>query len=415
VAQDLGVESVLDGTYQRAPGVIRVSVQLISRQNQAMRWAQKYDLRAGDMLKFQDEVAQKVTDGLRVEVSGQEQALINATATSSPEAYDFYLQARFYQNDYSMRSTVESLHRGEELAQKALDKDPSFFEARALLAYLYCLESANFEVNSRQNLERGEREARRAAQQIPNAPDGLVVLGVALTEEGRNLEALPILRRATQLAPNSELAWDMFGYLCHYTGLLEVGEQAYRRSMELNPTTIRIYWMHARMLLFQGRTEDAERELKQALATHPDQFKGLAYLGEFLYYENKLDEAERVFTRSQELAKGTGDDAAVALSAFLYAFRGQREKIDPKVLAYRPDDVIDGDLAYWVAGTHALLNEKAPALLWLKRGIEIGNHNYPWFQRDKNFDSLRGDPEYQRLMAVVESHWKEYQRVYGEN
>jgi serine/threonine-protein kinase len=103
------------------------------------------------------------------------------------------------------------------------------------------------------------------------------------------------------------------------------------------------------------------------------------------------------------------------LAAFLYASRGERQKIDPKVFAYRPDDVIDGDLAYWLAGTHALLGEKLQSLLWLKKAIDLGNHNYPWFQRDKNFASLRGDAEYQRLMSVVESHWKEYQQAYGEN
>ena len=415
VAQDLGVESVLDGTYQRTPGIVRVSVQLINRDDRATRWAQKYDLRAADMLRFQDEVAEKVVDGLRVQVSGQEQALMSTATSSSPEAYNLYLQARFYQNDYSMRSSVESLHRGQQLAQQAIEKDPSFFEAHVLLAYLYCIESANFDVNSRANLERGEREARRATQLSPDAPDGLVVLGMALTEGGHNLEALPVLRRATQLAPNSEVAWDMLGYLCHYAGLLEAGEQAYRRSVELNPTTVRIYWMHARMLLFQGRPEEAERELKQALVTHPDQFKGLAYLGEFLYYGNKLDEAERVFSRAQELAKNTGDDAAATLSAFLYASRGQREKIDPTIFAYKTDEVIDGDLAYWVAGIHALLNEKPQSLVWLRRAIEIGNHNYPWFQRDRNFENMRKDSDYQRLMAIVESRWKEYQRVYNEN
>ena len=415
VAQDLGVESVLNGTYQRVPGVVRVSVQLINRQNQATRWAQRYDLRAGDILKFQDEVAKKVVDGLSIEVSGEEHAAMTTPTTSSPKAYDLYLRARFYLNEYYMRSTLESLHRGQQLAQQAIDKDPSFAEAHALLAFLHCMESANFDVNSRTNLERGEREARRAVQLSPNSPDALIVLGTALTESGRNLEALPVLRRATQLAPNSELAWDMFGYLCHYAGLIDAAEQAYRRSIELNPTTLRIYWMHARMLLYQGRAEDAERELKQALATHPDQFKGLAYLGEFLYYGNKPEEAERVLSHSMELGKNSGDEAPSVLAAFLYASRGQRQKIDPKVFAYRPDDVIDGDLAYWLAGMHALLGEKPQALLWLRKAIDIGNHNYPWFQRDKNFESLRTDPEYRRLMTVAESHWNEYRRVYGEN
>ena len=294
-AKDLGVESVLDGTYQRSPGLVRVSVQLINRSSQATRWAQRYDLRPSDMLKFQDEVAEKVVDGLRVEVSGPEHTAMATPVTSSPDAYNLYLQARFYHNDYYMRSTLESLHRGEQAAQGALAKDASFAEAHAELGHLYCMESANFNANGRANLEKGEQEARRAVRLQADSPEALIVLGSCLTEAGQNLEALRLLKRATQLAPNSEAAWDMFGYLCHYAGLIDVAEQAYRRSVELNPTTVRIYWMHARMLLYQGRIEEAERELKQALVTHPEQYKGLAYLGEFLYYENKSDEAESVF------------------------------------------------------------------------------------------------------------------------
>ena len=415
VAQELGVESVLDGTYQRAPGVVRVSVQLISRENQATRWAQRYDLRAADILKFQDEIAEKVVDGLSVEVSGQEHVTMTAPTTSSPEAYNLYLQARFYMNEYYMHATLDSLHHGQAVAQQALDKDPSFAEARAMLAYLYCMEAANFGPNARENLQRGEREARRAAELSPNSPEVLAVLGTALTESGRNLEALPVLRRATQLAPNSEFAWDMFGYMCHYAGLDDAAEQAYRRSEELNPTTPRIYWMHARMSLYQGRTEDAEREMRRALAAHPDHFKVMAYLGDFLYYENRLDEAERELSRAVELGKSSGDEAPAVLAAFVYASRGERQKIDPKVFTHRLENVVDGDMAEWLAGVYSLLGDKPHALLWFRRTVDIGNHNYPWFRRDKNFDSLRGDPEYQRLMSVVEAHWKENQRAYDEN
>src|SRR5262249_45251927 len=185
VAQDLGVESVLDGTYQRTPGVVRVSVQLINGRDRAMRWAERYDLRAADMLTFQDEIAKKVVDGLSVQVSNRENAAITAPATSSPEAYNLYLQARFYQNDYSMRSTLESLHRGQELARKATEKDSSFVEAHALLAILYALEAANFQVNSGANLALAEKEARRAVELNGTSSDALAALGMALTIEGR--------------------------------------------------------------------------------------------------------------------------------------------------------------------------------------------------------------------------------------
>ena len=74
--------------------------------------------------------------------------------------------------------------------------------------------------------------------------------------------------------------------------------------------------------------------------------------------------------------------------------------------------MIDGDQAYWTAGIYALLGDKRNALLWLRRTVELGGVNYPWFERDKNFDSLRGDPEYQAIMADVKKRWEAYRNEF---
>jgi serine/threonine protein kinase/tetratricopeptide (TPR) repeat protein len=412
-AQELQVDSVVDGTYQRIGSVMRVSVQLIDRGSQTTRWAEHYDLRAADMLKFQDEVAQKVVDGLKVEVSGTEQQALAAPITSSPQAYNAYLQARFFDNEYSMTSKVESLHKAEQLLTEAVTADPNFADAYAELAVMYMLEGANLEANAAENLAKAEKAARRAVELKPDSAEALMALGGVLTEEGHNVEALRALRRATTLAPNSARAWDLFGYVCHYAGLLDLGEQAYDRSKDLNPTTVRIHWMHARMHLYQGRPQEAEEEMRRVLTTNPDQFKALAYLGEFLYYQGKNDEAEKVFARAQELGRGVGDDSPYVLAAFLYASQGQRTKIDPIVFKLPPEQSMDGDRAYWMGGIYALLGDRDNSLIWLRRAVAVGNHNYPWFQRDKNFNSLRNDPEYQKLMDEVRGHLAEYRAAVG--
>jgi hypothetical protein len=45
--------------------------------------------------------------------------------------------------------------------------------------------------------------------------------------------------------------------------------------------------------------------------------------------------------------------------------------------------------------------------------VEVGNHNDPWFQKDKNYDTLRGNPEYQRIMEEVRQHWEQYKQMFG--
>ncbi len=413
VARELEVNSVLDGTFQRIGGVIRVSVQLVDPQTRSARWAGRYDLRADDMLKFQDEVAQKVVEGLSVQVSEAEHQSLSAPMTTSPEAYNLYLAARFYRNEYFMRSRQESIHQGRRMIEQAIAKDPNFAEAYVLLANLYVMESANFVENSRENLARGEQVSRQAIRLNPRLPDAYSALGAAYTESGRNIEAIRTLKQALTMAPNSDWTLDLLGYAYHYAGLNDLAEQAYRHSIQLDPTTRRIYWMHSRMLLYLGRAQEAEQEMRRVLAESPDQFKVMAYLGEFLYYQGRLEEAEPVIARAVELGRSSGDDVPLWFSAFLHASRNEWAKIDSRFFRMRPEEVIDGDAAYWTGGMYALLGENAQALTWFRRAVELGNHNYPWFEHDKNYDRLRGNPEYQRIMADVRRHWEHYRELFG--
>jgi DNA-binding winged helix-turn-helix (wHTH) protein/TolB-like protein/Tfp pilus assembly protein PilF len=411
-AQELGVESVLDGTYQRAGDRIRISVQLIET-NQSTRWAEHYDLKTKDLLNFQDEVAQKVVDGLRVEVSGRERDLLTSPSTNSAEAYDLYLQGRVYKNEYFIGTQRDSLRQGQEALRQALHRDPSFADAHALLAMLYLLECANFRENAAANLAQGENTARRAVELNPNFVEGLLALGFASAQGGHNEEAIRRLRQAVVQAPNSEFAWDLLGYVYHYAGLDELAERAYRRSLELDPTTPRIYWMHSRMLLYLGKVQEAEQGVRQALAIHPDQFKAMAYLGEFLYYQGKFEEAEPILRRAVELGRNSGDSAPVLMSAFLCAASGHRDQIDPNILREKPEDVADGDRAYWIGSIYALLGDKAHALAWLRRAIDLGDHNYQWFVRDKNWDKLRGDRDYERMLAEIRNYAEKYRQEFG--
>jgi len=411
VGRELDVDSVLDGTFHRIGGVIRVSVQLVGGRDSVTRWAGRYDLQADDMLRFQDEVAQQVVDGLSVRLSVDEQQSLAAPITQSAEAYDLYLQARFHWTEYSVRSMRSSLQHGQKLAEQAIAVDPAFAHAYALLGFLVVLETANFSENARLHLQRAEQAAQQACRLDPQLADAWVALGVAYAQGGRNEDAIRTLRRALEQAPNHELALDSIGYAYHYAGLNELAEQAYRRCRAVDPTARRLTWMHGRMLLYLGRTGEAIEGMQWALAAR--HAKGLAHLGKFLYYDGQLDEAERAFSRALEADPLKNEPTVPVLAAFLPAMRGERHKISPAVLAHQPGQIGDGDQAYWAGGVYALLGERRAALDWLRRAVELGNHNYPWFERDINYNRLRGDPDYEHILAHVRHQWDRYRQLFG--
>jgi serine/threonine protein kinase/cytochrome c-type biogenesis protein CcmH/NrfG len=411
-AKALNVESVLEGTYQRSSDVIRVSVQLIDGRSGNTKWSERYDLRSADILTFEDQIATKVVEGLQIEISPSEQKAIEQPVTTSVDAYNDYLQARFYLNEYLTHSGLDSLQQGERLLLHATSLDQNFSDAYALLGQLCVFQSANFMEDAGPTLKRGEAAAQNALRINPRSVEGLIALGTIYGEEGREQEAIRTLKQAVALAPNNGAAWQSLGYSSYYAGLNERAEQAYRRLVELNPLPLQPHWMHARMLLHSGRGAEAEKEMRQLVAANPDQFKALGYFGMILYYNGKLDEAQSTLDRSLALAGNSGDDVPRIMAAFLYASRHQRDKIDPRLFHYHPEQTIDGDEAYWLGGIYSLLGDRQHALDWLKRTVAIGDVNYPWFERDKNYDSLRSDPEYQSILAGVRQRWQAYKQEF---
>ena len=79
----------------------------------------------------------------------------------------------------------------------------------------------------------------------------------------------------------------------------------------------------------------------------------------------------------------------------------------------QPAESFDGDEAYWTGGIHALLGDVEAALAWLRRAIDLGNHNYPFFQRDRNYARLRGHADYDAMLADVRRHWERNRALFG--
>jgi eukaryotic-like serine/threonine-protein kinase len=412
VANALGVQTVLEGTYQKSAGVIRVTVQLIDGQTGNIKWSQQYDLHSADILSFEDEIAGKVVQGLQIQISPAEQKSIQQVATNNVEAYNDYLQARFYFNEYLVFSRLNSLEEGKRLLQHATSLDPNFTDAYAVLAQLFMFQSANFPDGAAQNIKSAEAAAQNAVRINPQSIEALIALGTIYSEEGKEADSIRTMRKVVTLSPNHEFAWQILGYAYYYAGLNDLAEKCYRRILELNPSVPQPHWMDARMLLYSGKGQEAETEMQDLVQKNPDQYKALAYLGLMQYYQGKMDEAESNLARAVSLGRNSGDHTPQLISAFLYGSRNQRDKIDPKLFATVPQQVIDGDDAYWTASMYALLGDKRQALMWMKRTVALGDVNYPWFQRDKNLANIRNDHEFEALMDDIRQRHKAYQQEF---
>ena len=228
---------------------------------------------------------------------------------------------------------------------------------------------------------------------------------MAKNQQGKNREAIEIQRKALSLSPNSDKVLDALGYSYLHAGLLEEAEAALRRSLELNPNVRVAQLMLTRSLLFQGRIQEAEGEIRRAVQPGTDQPEIDAVLALVSYYQGKLDEAEALASKIHGLGP-IQERSIFCFAGVVHAARGKRQAIDPVILRLRPQEVINPELAYWLSGLYALLGEDSTANAWLRRSLDLGNENYPWLERDKNFESMRSNPEFDRIANQMRERWE---------
>src|SRR5262249_30149184 len=133
IAQQLGVANILEGSVQKAADQVRVSVQLISAQNDSHLWAETYDRKLTDIFAVESDIAKTVAETLRAKLTGSAEKALASKPTENPEAHQLYLKGRYFWN----RRTEENLNKAIACFQQAIEKDPSYALAYAGLADCY--------------------------------------------------------------------------------------------------------------------------------------------------------------------------------------------------------------------------------------------------------------------------------------
>jgi len=131
IAQDLGVEAVVEGSVFRAGDRVRITVQLIHGPTDTHLWADSYEGTLEDPIAFQREVARSITEEIGKELSGAEAEMAPMPRLAKGEgAQDEYLKGR---QDES-KGTPEALASAVEHYQRALEEDSSYLPAQTGLA-----------------------------------------------------------------------------------------------------------------------------------------------------------------------------------------------------------------------------------------------------------------------------------------
>jgi len=302
IAEDLGVQYVLEGSVRRSGDRIRITAQFVDARKGNHLWGERYDRELKDLFALQDEITMKIIATLEVTLTEGEQALIAGSGTDNLDAYLKILQARDlkrHQNiednhkarslaeeaialdpDYaqayrwlsgthlvdvwlgSTKSPRESLRKAVELAQKALSLDDNLGGAHGLLGNIYIM---------KKDYKKGIREAQRAVELEPNGADAHAFLGMGLRFADRAGEAIPILRKAIRLNPHAP-GWYMHNLAGTYRNVEKFEEATHwaERAVQENPRNVLSRIVLCSIYSVSGRMDKAREQAQEIMSLNPN-------------------------------------------------------------------------------------------------------------------------------------------------
>jgi adenylate cyclase len=384
IAQELGVDHVIDGSVRKAGNRLRITAQVIDVRSDRQLWSQTFDRDADDIFRIQDEIAQAVATALRVRFAAPAAA---PSGTSDAEAYDLYLLGLYYWN----QRTPDGLMRALDMFRAATARDSAFARAWAGLSFTWYVlpEYAGYDATRARTL--GREAAERAVRLDPASAEARTALAAALSLADDVAGALREYDRAVALDPRFPTAHHWRGILLTGMGDLAAGEAALREARRLDPASLPIQGFLAELLDMRGHTRAALTETEAVLGRAPAYRNALinafvfgAQLGRAQEFEPRLRDYLRVIDEAPEQA------AAIVAGVEEPRLRPQAVATVESIVARRTEP---GD-RYYLAMLLALLGAREPAIALLVADPE-------WYLLiDRSvFDFVRDDPRVQALQA----------------
>ncbi len=229
LARELGVNLVLQGMVQGNSERLRVTLSLDDATTGKRVWSQEFPGTAGDVLALEDQIYATVATALALKPSGEEQARVGAHPTENVKAYDLYLQGR---NLLRNSHDANGIRPAVALFEQAIDKDPNFALAYTGLADSSLrMYSTSKESIWAQKATLAAQQAERLSNQLPEVH---LSLGSVYSATGKYTQAVTELKRALELAPNSDEAYRNLGDAYKASGQSNDAIASYQKAVDAN-------------------------------------------------------------------------------------------------------------------------------------------------------------------------------------
>ena len=363
VGHQLKATSVLTGSIRRGGNRLRISAQLLDAASDSLLWSERYDREMADVFAVQDEIARRIAEALRVQLSPQEQEALATKPTENLQAYDLYLRGR----SYARRLTRQDMEFALQMFENAVAQDPGFALAFAAIANVCAQYHYNYE-RKKSWLERSREASRKAVSLNSQLPEVKVAQGWILYTQGEYSEAVHVAQEAIDRKRDTEGAYYLMLRSLFAAGRYQEIAGVAETAVEASGTDYNVYVPITNALDSIGKKEQLaqmrQREI-QALENH--------------------------------IRTVPEDARARLLLAADYAATGRSEEAMREAnlgVTLRPNEAT---VLYNAACVFCQLGQKAEGMAALKKAWDAGFIDPDWARRDPDLALLHGEPEFEKL------------------
>jgi TolB-like protein len=400
IAGELGVDYVVEGTVAKLENDVKISARLIHAVQDEYLWAERYERPFKDILGLQAEIARTIAGQIRVELTPQEEQLLDIDRSVAPEIHELYLKGMYHINRY----TPESIELGFNYLHRAVDEDPNEPFAHAGLAVAYGILS-HTPAPPPDALQKARAYAEKALALDENLAEAYQGLSMTQVFEEWDVHAgIASIDRALEINPSLAMGHALRsfyislkkrpGYDLSETQVDEHLAECWAEfatAQRLDPLEPLYSAWHSEAIFCEGGPLDKSiGEAKKALELNPDMPIALHALGWAYNGKGMFEEAIATNKRAGEVSR----DYRWCLGE-TYALAGEVDAaLEIAAELEAQPQVFD---SYGLARIYNALGETDRVFHWLEEGYRQHHPYMLWFQRPNNFGNLRDDPRFEDL------------------
>ncbi|HUE96451.1 MAG TPA: tetratricopeptide repeat protein [Longimicrobiaceae bacterium] len=319
IAEELGVEYLLEGSVQSSGPRVRVRVRLVDAATDRGLWSKDFDQEVSpeNLFDIQSEIARTVVDELEAQLTPEESATLAAmTPASSSVAQQWYYRGLA---TYAAGG-MANVPRARDAFAQAVEIDPEYvaawarlaqFEARLVFVGNTGDEAARAAMLRTQELAPGSVEAHlargyyeyysqrnfdaalsafRAAERLaPSDADAVWAVGLILRRQGDWSASTEMIKRAARLDPRNPHRLDVLFENLTYQGAFEDAEAVAERALSIDPTNAKARAWKVRLAIQRDGRTDRARRLAGELRLDPRDSEEAVALAELAIYDRDWD------------------------------------------------------------------------------------------------------------------------------